>query len=358
MSYNFIAIPDGFDSKNSYIKWMVIVEVDNGLGAPGATFHRQVPPHTGKVREVVQPHSKGGTVKLNFNMNYKLAKLEDILGVKAPKEVESGMFLFGCEWPYTYSQGQLVFGPAQKYTSPASRGFKLLQGSCEEAQSKDQAGSGVRPYAYAAAQLSLKSAPGEPPSGWSFQWPFVGGPSYTPPGGAPTPDGGFWLGNFWIELEVAVPTVTPIVQIKLKPLYFIQSFYTDSKNDDDIKKNEDLVALMKWVSAVKASDLYPVIKNGYLPIHIEGHASKTGSDLVDFDLSQRRRENVQKRFKGMINANPVIIVEDRGKQDASQVDLPPNQRNEGYLKDRYVKIEIREDEAKSALQRYYKEGGR
>jgi len=52
------------------------------------------------------------------------------------------------------------------------------------------------------------------------------------------------------------------------------------------------------------------------------------------------------------------LLKTGGRQDASQVDLPPNQRNEGYLKDRYVKIEIREDEAKSALQRYYKEGGR
>ena len=182
MSYHFITIPDGFDAKHSYIKWMVIVEVDNGLGAPGATFHRQVPPHAGNVREVVQPHSKGGIVKLNINMDYKLVKLEDIIGgAKLPKEVESGRFLFGCVWPYTYSRGQLAFGPAQKYT-PSGRGFKLLQGSCEEVQSKDQNGTGVRPYAYAAAQLSLKPAPGEPP-GWSFQLPFVGGPSYTPPGG-------------------------------------------------------------------------------------------------------------------------------------------------------------------------------
>jgi len=107
---------------------MVIVEVDNGLGAPGSTFHRQVSPHTGKVREVAQPHFKGGIVKLNISMNYKLVKLADIGGATLPKEVESGMFLFGCEWPYSYSQGQLTFGPAQKYTSPSGRGFKLLQG--------------------------------------------------------------------------------------------------------------------------------------------------------------------------------------------------------------------------------------
>lgn len=127
-SYHFLTIPDGFDSKNSYIKWMVIVEVDNGLGAPGSTFHRQVPPHTGKVREVAQPHFQGGIVKLNISMNYKLVKLADIGGATLPKEVESGMFLFGCERPYSYSQGQLTFGPDQKYTSPSGRGFKLLQG--------------------------------------------------------------------------------------------------------------------------------------------------------------------------------------------------------------------------------------
>jgi hypothetical protein len=34
MSYTFITIPDGFDSKKSYIKSMAIVEAHNGLGAP------------------------------------------------------------------------------------------------------------------------------------------------------------------------------------------------------------------------------------------------------------------------------------------------------------------------------------
>ena len=96
-------------------------------------------------------------------------------------------------------------------------------------------------------------------------------------GGAPTPDGGFRLGSFWIELEVVAPTFTPIVEIKLKPLYFIQSFYTDNENDDDIKKDLDLLALRNWVSAIKASELYPVIKDGSLPIYIEGHASKQGA---------------------------------------------------------------------------------
>ena len=357
MTYNLITIPAGFSTKESYIKWMATVEVDNGFGAPGATFHRQTPPLTGKVKEGVQPHSKGGVVKLNINVNYRLFKPIDLpMNQQMPEEVESDMFWFGCEWPYNYSKDQLVFGPSEKYTMPVSRGFKLLQGLCDEVQSKDQVGA-VRPFAYAVPQLSLKSAPGEA-STVSFQLPIIGGPSYTPPGIPPTPDGGFRVGGVWIELDVVAPTFTPIVEIKLKPLYFIQPFYTDSKNDDDIKKNEDLVALMNWVSAVKASELYPVIKDGSLPIHIEGHASKTGNDLLDFDLSQKRRQNVQRRFQGMIDANPVIIVNDRGKSDASQVDLPPNQRNEGYLKDRYVKIEIREDEAKRALQVYYQKGGR
>jgi hypothetical protein len=45
-------------TKKSYIKWLATVEVDNGFGAPGATFHRQTSPLTGKVKEGVQPHSK------------------------------------------------------------------------------------------------------------------------------------------------------------------------------------------------------------------------------------------------------------------------------------------------------------
>ena len=75
MTYNLITIPAGFSTKESYIKWMATVEVDNGFGAPGATFHRQAPPLTGKVKEGVQPHSKGGVVKLNINVNYRLFKL-------------------------------------------------------------------------------------------------------------------------------------------------------------------------------------------------------------------------------------------------------------------------------------------
>src|ERR1700722_19491621 len=133
MTYNLITIPAGFSTQKSYIKWMATVEVDNGFGAPGATFHRQTPPLTGKVKEIVQPHSKGGVVKLNISVNYRLFKLVDgPMNQQFPEEVESDMFWFGCEWPYNYSKDQLVFAPFDKYTMPISRGFKLLQGSCEE----------------------------------------------------------------------------------------------------------------------------------------------------------------------------------------------------------------------------------
>jgi hypothetical protein len=379
MGWNYIPVPDGFwvytpgplpnpfgemyKEYSSYIRWQGVVSVFENSGPAGVTTHRQVPPLTGKVRDGVTRNAQGGTIRLEIDVDYKLTRMRVVGQVPFPEVVETGFFWFACDWPYNFSQlDYLVFGPFQQILPP--RNANLLQGSFMDIQSKDQTQptpdpkqTGIRPFASAVPLLSLKSKP-EERQGWSIQAPVIGGPSYTPGGIGPTPDGNFRLASYTIELDVAVPTFTPIVEIKLKPLYFIQPFYTDSKNDDDIKKNEDLVALMKWVSAVKASDLYPVIKNGYLPIHIEGHASKTGSDLVDFDLSQKRRENVQKRFKGMINANPNIIVDDRGKQDASQVNLPPNQRNEGYLKDRYVKIEIKEDEAKSALLRYYKEGGR
>lgn len=380
MGWNYIPVPDGFfvytpgpnpylnpydkfhKENSSYIKWQGVVWVFENSSPGGVTTHRQFPPLTGNVRDRVTRNANGGTIRLEINVDYKLTRLLEG-PIPFPEVIEIGSFWFACDWPYSFSQQDyLAFGPFQQVLQ--LRNANLLQGSFVDIQSKDQiqptpapTQRGIRPFAFAVPLLSLRSKPGDH-QGWSIQAPVVGGPSYSPPGNGPTPDGNFRLANYTIELDVAVPTFTPIVEIKLKPLYFTQFFYTDSKNDDDIKKNEDLVALMKWVNAVKASDLYPVIKNGYLPIHIKGHASKTGSDLVNFDLSQKRRENVQKRFRGMIDANPVIISEDRGKQDASQVDLPPNQRNAGYLNDRYVKIEIKEDEAKSALLRYYKEGGR
>jgi hypothetical protein len=380
MGWNYIPVPDGFfvytpgpnpylnpldkihRENSSYIKWQSIIWVYENSGPGGVTTHRQAPPTTGKVRDRVTRNADGGIIRIEIDVDYKLTRLLEG-PIPFPEVIEIGSFWCACDWPYSFSQqNYLVFGPHQSILP--LRNANLLQCLFVDVQEKDQIQptpdpkqTGLRPYAFAVPVLSLRSKPGEH-QGWSLQAPVVGGPSYTPPGLGPTPDGNFRLANYTIELDVAVPTFTPIVEIKLKPLSFIQLFYTDNKNDDDIKKNDDIVALMKWVSAIKTSELYPVIKNGYLPIHIEGHASKTGSDLVNFDLSQKRRENVQKRFKGMINANPVIIVEDRGNQDASQVNLPPNQRNEGYLKDRYVKIEIKEDEAKSALLRYYKEGGR
>src|ERR1700722_10618570 len=70
MTYNLITIPTGFSTQKSYIKWMAAVEVDNCLGPPGPPSPRHPPPLTGKVKEVVQPHSNGGVVKLNINVNY------------------------------------------------------------------------------------------------------------------------------------------------------------------------------------------------------------------------------------------------------------------------------------------------
>jgi len=303
MGYNSITIPNGFVSKKSYINWRGFVEVDNGFGAPGATFHRQMPPIGGKVHEIVQPHSKGGVVRLKIEMQYKLVKLVDApMNQQIPKEVESGAFWFGCEWPYSYSQSQLAFGPAQKYTSPAGRGFKLLQGSCEEVQSKDQAGTAVLPYVCAAPQLALKSAPGEAPSGWSFQLPVVGGPSYTEPGGEATPDGGFRLGTFWIELAVRVPE--PKVEIDLQPLQLMLVFENEAQADISAARFRELDA---WINSVRKSNLFPVIQNRYLTIHIWGHASKPGTPLKNQDLSIQRRKNVQSRLEAMVGASVEIV---------------------------------------------------
>src|SRR5215472_14839255 len=96
-----------------------------------------------------------------------------------------------------------------------------------------------------------------------FQLPFVGGPSYTPPSGAPTPDGGFRLGNFGVELEVRVPE--PKIEIDLQPLQLLLTFEDENQRDISAEK---FLLLDRWIESVKKSHLFPVIRNRYLKIHM------------------------------------------------------------------------------------------
>lgn len=175
MTFIPMAVPDRFDSKRSFIKWQGQVEVANGGGATDGTVHRQTSPFAARVREVIQPNPNGGSVNILVSVNYKLVvSLQGPGNLTVQKDVEADMFSFGCEWPYSFSRGRLTFGPGVPFSSPASRGFKVLQGSCYGILQKDQVGSVVspqtgvvpgespfRPWASVTAQLFLKSVPGE-----------------------------------------------------------------------------------------------------------------------------------------------------------------------------------------------------
>ena len=350
MSLNLIPIPSGFFKDKSYIKWLATMQVRNGGNSPDATFKSQFPLYNTKMHEVVQPHPNGGVVSLIVYISYSLWKSEEVMGVTIPIEVESDTFSFACDWTYSYSKGQVIFGPAEKMTSPGLRSSKLLQGSCEDIQSKDQVGTDVRPFVYCTAQLGLKSQPGET-NGWTLQLPFVGGPAYTPPGGAPTPDGGFKLGAFTMELDVKVPEH----KIDLKTLQLTLVFEHERQPDISERRFGELKT---WIDSLKHSNLFPVIKNRYLPIHIRGHSSKPGSPLSEDRRASLRRTNVQTLLLAHIEANAEILVNDRGNDDANPVDVPPNQRDKVYLYDRNVTIYIDEIEAKAALRRYYMEGNK
>jgi hypothetical protein len=144
MTYNLITIPAGFSTQKSYIKWMATVEVDNGFGAPGATFHRQTPPLTGKVKEVVQPHSKGGVVKLNISVNYRLFKLVDgPMNQQFPEEVESEHVLVWVRMAIQLFEGSVGFRAVREiYDAPFTRlqtFARLMRGGAVQGPSRRRA---------------------------------------------------------------------------------------------------------------------------------------------------------------------------------------------------------------------------
>jgi len=205
MGYRWIALPEGFDQRLSFIRWQGWVAINNSDGDPGGSFHQEELPTGGKLTEIVRAHPNGGTVQIMIHLNYRLVKVEEAPG-PLTTTMEQNTFQFGCEWPYDYSDERFSFGPAQKFTVPVARRFARLQGSCQDVQSRDAAGSangngkGAHPFVCASAVLSMRSAPGES-NGWMYL-PAVGGPAESLAGESPTPEGGFRLGSFWIDLEI------------------------------------------------------------------------------------------------------------------------------------------------------------
>ncbi|MGA2118103.1 MAG: hypothetical protein ABSH56_25540 [Bryobacteraceae bacterium] len=342
----------------SWVKWDGLVVIDNGNGASDGQYtkHILLPGAANRLKETIQPHPKGGTITALINLDYKLTRLLEKGLVPIPELVDQDRFSFGVKFPYTFRQGTFTFGPFSEYTVPLDRGLgSIVQGSWEYPQKPEgefHPGSGSRPYVGCTPLLTFKSAPGDP-STVSYQLPAVGGPSYTPPGGDPTPDGSVRRGSLWLELDLQWPQASEPT-IDLDPSNFQMTIFYDKPEQKEISNN-DFIKLRNWVDAVKASNLYPVIKNRSLGIHIHGHASNSGpkgkEDIYDLDLSSKRSTKIQDRIKRMIEANPIFFVGDRGRKDATPGVL------EGKW-DKNVGIFIERKEALAALRRYYAEGGK
>jgi outer membrane protein OmpA-like peptidoglycan-associated protein len=265
-----------------------------------------------------------------------------------PTLVEEGKFSFGYKWTYSFSAGNLVFGPAERLSNPWNRGFNILQGLCEDVKEKDQV---VRPWVYALPLLKFKSAPG-PYSGWSYQMPVWGGPSYTPEGAAPTPDGGYQLGKFWIDLEITSPEAK--IDLDPKDLQLLLLFAHDRPKVGDKITDEMVLKLRTWVKAIKASNLLPVLQNRYLKIHVWGHADKSGNisgktPSYNQDLSTRRRKMVQTYLETQWDANVDFVFKDEGDEKATP-GVPHS------MWDKNAAVFIDQSEAEAALGRYYREG--
>lgn len=349
-----IPLPEGFYKNTSSIQWWASVSIENGKFASGSSHNAAMLPVDGKASLVLRAHPKGGIVRITIFIEYKLDKAKELGPAVYPEPVEAGSFQFGCEWSYTYTNGQFAFGPAQKFALPPSQAFRLLQGTCDDIQSKDPGPGGANPFAYATAVLSLKSKPGEA-SSWSFQAPLVGGPSYTPPPESATPDGGFRLSSFQVELVVKAPDI----DVNLDPSILQLMLVFENEKQPDIS-NARFLELRKWVETIKGSNLMPVIQKKTLHFYMQGHASRPGGDMDNFDLSDKRLQNVRKRFEGLMGMPVDIYPAPRGNKDALPADIKvkPHDRDKKYLYDRNVTIYIEQEEAKKALTQYYLEGGK
>jgi hypothetical protein len=344
-----IDIPDDFDEDLSFIKWQGYLELTGAAdGKPGK---RDLPLIT-KRSEDIKPSSGRNYVKVMFTVNYRLVTTKQMFpgpkfGSGRMSHLEDeGMFSFGCQWDYSFAQGNLGFGPPVPFMNPPPGSSQLLLGRCEYLDKHDQTGSGPLPYVYALPELYLKSIPGRPPSNWSLDLAIDSfakdfGISIFDAGGSPTAEGNWGLGMLDIEFNV-LPIPTPDPKIDPIPLGIV--LFMEKESQPDIS-NAKFLEFQAWMKTVRESNLYPVLANGTLPFHMRGHASATGNEKDDMDLSITRRQNVERRLRAMLNGNPVVIPFDRGKADANPAD--PRSKF-----DKNVAIYIEETEAKAALIRY------
>jgi len=372
MPYTQIPVPDGFyggtggfdftyQHRTSYIKWQGSLQVDNGRGAPDGKFYSQSLPLAFKERKVIQPHPAGGTVAITINVTYSLLRLKGAYVA----DVEADMFLFGCAWPYTFSQDQLTFGPVIQYTSPEYRSGKILQGVFEQIQSKDQGAKGAVPWVYAVPKVYLKSTPDDH-QGWTLQLPVYGGPSYTPPGTPGTPEGDP-LAGVWLELEVRVPSVPVPKPIPPKPILLPDDMMATlvgpyALNQQELRgKARETVDgwLNKLVSRPDCKDLYRAItmtKKDPTPIlRVTGATDGTGSPDINDPLSALRAEGVKEALLGRLGkgdggAERSIVTKGIGENRAyPQLGVNGKLPKVPDKNERWVKITVDRDLAQKVI---------
>src|SRR5262249_54913043 len=112
-----------------------------------------------------------------------------------------------------------------------------------------------------------------------------------------------------------------------------------------------LLDLQDWVDGLRThTEEFEALSKRYFPIHLRGFASKTDHDVKNFELSDLRIQNVQRRLEKMLGKkfgkDIWFDALPRGRKDARGPDTaPPAQRDRVYLNDRRVEIVIDEREA-------------
>jgi hypothetical protein len=162
-----------------------------------------------------------------------------------------------------------------------------------------------------------------------------------------------------------VPPRKPVLVDLEKTIYF------EHEGDRDLDQNtrdpgNRITALQAWADRLKGNkELFEAVGRRYVAIQLKGHASPTDTDVPDWDLSDVRIKNVQRRLRKMLGETPFnkeiwFVPEPRGHADAdgwlrgqgaSTPVVPRAERDRAYLKFRRVEIFIIESDAVEGIER-------
>jgi outer membrane protein OmpA-like peptidoglycan-associated protein len=179
---------------------------------------------------------------------------------------------------------------------------------------------------------------------------FLKGPKES--GGYPTPR----IGPYTLNLKLEQPQPNP----SPTPKNLERTIYFEHEGQPDLDKNafpgNRLSDLQDWAERIKKDrDLFAALKKQYVEIRLRGYASKTDNEVKNFDLSDARVQNVQRRLDKMFGGGLKFDAVPMGKREASDKDASPTQRDQKYMNDRRVYIFIDKKQAVSGIERVLKE---